>query len=359
MSNNSVNGYLCQEEKFGSRVIHRIGKIYYSMTMINKQKAIFAIFLIVSFTSSLSARGASPAESETLAEAVAVRLMVPSGATLGTVALMDMDSVAAGYEIETEVVKSTDLVAARLISGEADIAVIPSNLAAILYNKGADIRIAGPVIWGLLYVVTSEDLNGFQDLRGRTVNMIGRGLSPDIIFRHLLEENGLEPDVDVTITYASGATELAPAFLTGKSTVSMMPEPMITTVLARKPETAILVDIQDEWIARYGSSYPQAALVVSGAFVESHPEYVDLFINAFAEAVDAANSDPEAAGAAVADLAVEMNPEIFAAAISRMNLDFVSASESRTALDEYYKVLEAFNPATIGGTLPTDEFYLP
>ncbi len=314
------------------------------------------LFLLVIVVLSLQARGS---DDPSAYESVTVRLIVPNGATLVPIALMDEDSIAAGYDVELEIIKSSDLLAARIISGDADFAVIPSNLAAIMANKGTGIRLVGPVIWGLSYVVTSEDLNGWDDLRGKRVPMIGRGLTPDITFRHLLEENGLNPDEDLEIVYVSAATELVPTFLTGRSTVSMMPEPMITTVLSRKPDTQILVDIQEEWRKRYGSSYPQASLVVSGAFAEEYPDFSRDFIEAFAAAVEAAKSDPVAAGKAVNALAPELNADIIAEAIPRMNLEFVSANEARPALEDYFGVLEAFNPATIGGKLPTDDFYLP
>lgn len=294
-------------------------------------------------------------------EPVNVRLVVPGGATLATIALLDTNFVSDNdnYNVDLEIVKSADLIAARIVSGQSDFAVIPSNLAAVLANKGTGIRLAGPAIWGLLYIVTSEDLNDWDDLRGRQVSMIGRGLTPDITFRHLLRENGIDPDKDLEIVYASSAAELAPAFLTGRSTISMMPEPMITTVLSRKPDTRILVDIQSEWRDRYGSSYPQASLIVSGEFEAKHPEYTEAFIDRFAAAVTAAVESPVAAGEAVALLAPELNADIIARAIPRMNLEFVSAGDARGALEDYYTVLESFNPATIGGKMPTDDFYLP
>lgn len=292
-------------------------------------------------------------------EPVNVRLVVPGGATLATIALLDTNTIDENYNIDLEIVKSSDLIAARIVSGEADFAVIPSNLAAVLANKGTGIRLAGPAIWGLLYIVTSEELGGWDDLRGRQVSMLGRGLTPDITFRHLLRENGIDPDEDLEIVYASSAAELAPTFLAGRSSISMMPEPMITTVLSRKPETRILVDVQAEWRDRYGSSYPQASLIVSGAFEQEHPEYTKAFIEKYAAAVAAAVADPETAGEAVALLAPELNADIIARAIPRMNLEFVAAGEARGALEEYYTVLESFNPATIGGKMPTDDFYLP
>ena len=66
--------------------------------------------------------------------------------------------------------------------------------------------------------------------------MIGRGLTPDVVFRSLLKENGLEPDKDVSLNYVNGATELAQLFISGKSTVSIMPEPVLSKVLTKKKD---------------------------------------------------------------------------------------------------------------------------
>jgi NitT/TauT family transport system substrate-binding protein len=316
------------------------------------------IFILTSLTVllPLSSRSAAEVPSE---QPVQVRLVVPTGATLATVAMMKPSNPADGYEVKMDVIGSSDLIAARIISGEADFAVIPSNLAAVLANKGTGIRLAGPAIWGLNYIVTSENLSDWEDLRGKTVNMIGRGLTPDITFRHLLTENGLVPDKDVEIVYASAATELAPAFLTGRNKVSMMPEPMITTVLSKKPDTRILVDVQKEWRRLYGTSYPQASLVVSSKFQKEHPEYTEQFIREFARSVAAAVDDPVSAGKAVAVIAPEMNAEIMAMGIPRMNLEFVGAVQARASLEAYFKVLESYDPASIGGKLPSDDFYIP
>jgi len=324
------------------------------------KKIIPILSILVLITVSIHARGTGDSSAApTPVDAVGVRLIVPNGATLATIALLDEDMLTSGYDVQLEIIKSSDLIAAKIISGEADFAVIPSNLAAILANKGTGIRLAGPVIWGLLYIVSSEELNGWDDLKGKQVPMIGSGLTPDITFRPLLKENGLDPDKDLEIVYVTTAAELAPTFLTGRSTVSMMPEPMLTMVMSRKSDTRIFIDIQQEWRNLYGTSYPQASLVVSGAFEAEYPEYTRNFIDTFKAAVQAANTDSSAAGEAVALMSPELDAGIIADAIPGMNLEFTAAADAREALEDYFGVLEDFNPATIGGKLPTDDFYLP
>ncbi len=288
-----------------------------------------------------------------------VRLIVPNGATIATVALLDLDSITTGYDVQISIITAADLLAAKIISGEADFAVIPSNLAAILSNKNTNTQAIGPVIWGILYIVTSLDIESWEDLKGQTVHTFGRGLTPDITFRHLLNLNGIDPEQDLTIQYASSAAELAPAFLTGRSTVSLMPEPMLTTVLTKKPDTRILIDIQAEWTDHYGSSYPQASLVVDREFANANREFTRLFIHAYATAVEDARNQPEKAGLAAVVLSPQLNSDTFAAAIPRMNLRFVPATAALTSFEDYFRVLESFDPASIGGKLPGEEFYYP
>ena len=58
--------------------------------------------------------------------------------------------------------------------------------------------------------------------KGEDVYMMGKGLVPDIVFRTLCKENGIDPDTDINIIYLSGATELAPNFLAGKTKISIL-----------------------------------------------------------------------------------------------------------------------------------------
>jgi len=323
-----------------------------------------AVFLI---PAALSARAAAestdlPVSADTQEEKVDVNLVFPLGPSLASIALLDKDSLGKEfprYNINLEILKSPDLLASRIISGKTDYSVIPSNLASVLYNKEADIKLVGPVIWGLLYVVTSDKgVNGFEDLKGRKIAMIGRGLSPDILFRYLLKENGIDPDKDVEIVYLASEMELIPAFLTGKYTVSMMPEFMLTTVMSESRDCRIIIDVQDEWKKMFGASYPQSSLIVSGDFYNEHKDFAQRFVYYFNKAVESANNDPKSAGLAAAAMDKQINADIFSDAIPRMHLHFVPAAEAKDKVENYYNILFDFNPKTIGGKLPSDSFYL-
>ena len=265
-----------------------------------------------------------------------------------------------GYTHEIEVVNAADLVASKMIKGEADIAVIPSNLASVLYSKGIDIKVAGVVVWGNLYVVSADPDASWEDMKGQEVYMLGRGLTPDIVLRHLMAENGLDPDGDMSLHYVGASSELAPAFLTGKSRFSIMPEPMLSVVKTKKLETNVMIDLQAAWSNLYGTDtgYPQVTLVVSGALARDHADYVRAFLDEFARSVAWMGENPAEAGALGATLMPELPAPILTKSLPGCNMVFTPASEARADLEDYYRVLLDFNPNTIGGALPGDDFYL-
>lgn len=300
--------------------------------------------------------------SSALADDTRVRVIMPTG--LPAIAMAEMIAGGAfefpGYQVEYDVLESPDLLAGKLISGDGELAIVPTNLAIKLYNKGVKVKYGGGVVWGILYIISQEEANGWQALQGKEIYALGRGLTPDIVLRYLLSKNGLDPDKDVKIHYVNNTTELAPAFLIGKSRYSLIPEPALSMVLKKKPDTRILLDLQKEWSKQTGmtSGYPQASLIALEDFATKEPEFVREFMSAFGAAVAKVNAQPQrGAQLAATYLKVPAEP-VIAAAIPRSNLKWVPAADARTALETYFSVLYAFEPAVLGGKLPDDEFYL-
>lgn len=91
-------------------------------------------------------------------------------------------------------------VSASLNDGDYDIATVPSNVAAILYNNDAmkeDVAVIDIGNLGLLYVLTTDpDINKLEDLKGKTVYSIGEGGPPEYTFDFLLDEYNLTDDVN-------------------------------------------------------------------------------------------------------------------------------------------------------------------
>lgn len=293
---------------------------------------------------------------------ITIKVAAPIGAPALSLTKMfkEQPNLDDNINIIYEAIKSPDLMASKIISGETDIAVVSSNLAIKIYNKKIDYKYAASSVWGLLYILSNEDLKGWKDLKGKEINMIGRGLTPDIVLRKLLKENGLIPDKDVKFRYINGSVELAQLFISGKSKITIMPEPMVSKILLKKTNTKIILDLQKEWckMSKNNNSYPQAGLIIKNDLIKKHPDIVKKFLTKYEESIIWLNNNPTKAGVYSEELKMGLNAKIVEKAIVRSNIIYKNASESKKALEDYYKILYDFSPQLIGGKLPDENFYL-
>lgn len=313
-----------------------------------------AVFLVVLLF--LASVGTAVAQS---GDGVTVELLRgPTG--MGGIRLIDQEPSFGGRDVDYRISGSPQNTVSRVLSGEVDIAALPSNVAVRIYNAGAPYQLAAINTLGVLYLVSRDaELRDWADLQGRSVGSIGRGANPDIILRYLLRQNGLEPDGDVELRFYNH-TELAQLVISGQRDLAVLPEPFVTRVVGASPEARVVLDMQEEWqeIKGQDAEIGMGALVISRELVDEDPDFVRSFLSAYEESVDFVNSRPTAAGELIEKHQMGFTAESAAAAIPRANIVFRPAPEAREAFEEYLEILLDFDRASIGGSLPDDGFYL-
>lgn len=289
-----------------------------------------------------------------------LNVVAPAGATAISIAkpMKDIAEID-GIPVQYEVVPTTDLIVARLTAKEADFAVVPVNLAAQLYQKKLPYKLASVVTWGNLFIASRDPLEGWEALKGKDIYMMGKGLVPDIVFRTLLKENGLDPDQDVNLIYLSGGTELAPNFLAGKAEVSMLPEPVLTTVKMKQPETHVMLDLQQEWNKAFNteSGYPQAGIFVKDELVQNAPSLVEKYLKSIEEGMGWLNENPAEAGQVAEELELGLPAAVVEKSMPGNNILYQPAAQVQKELQDFFQILYDFNPETVGGALPDQGLY--
>ena len=288
-----------------------------------------------------------------------VSLRGPTG--VGLVEAMQEEEIAPGVSVEWEIAGAPDIAVSRILSGEADLVTLPTNVAAQLYSRGADVAVAGTTLWGVLYLVGPEDgPESWQELAGRTVYTLAQGATPDVLFRYLLSENGIDPTDGLTIDYSYGHVELAQLAAAGEIDLAVLPEPFVTQVTLRNPEMQVLLDFQESWREVTGSSrsYPQTVFLARRGAAEDNPEAFSILMNRIGESLSFAVADPIATAELTAESEVGLPAAVTESAIPRLNIAYESAREARDEMAAYLEVLYDFNPRSVGGALPGDDFYL-
>jgi NitT/TauT family transport system substrate-binding protein len=263
------------------------------------------------------------------------------------------------YDVNYETMITPDALLAKVMSSDADIAIVPSNVAALAYNKNLPYRLAANSGWGSLYLVSTLNLKKMFYLKGKQVYNIGQGLTPDIVFNYILKKNKIIPGKDVLVTYLNGATELAPAFISGKSNIAVMPEPMLSTVLMKKSNAKVYFDLNKEWSKLTGSKngYPQSCLIIKKDLIDNNRKFVDAFLAKYKESIEWANKNPSKLGTYAEELKLSMNKAVVEKTIERANLKYVGMKDCKKDYQNYYKVLFNFAPKSIGGKLPDEGLY--
>ena len=293
------------------------------------------------------------------AENEPMRVAVLSGNVgLSMVRLMDRPE-AAEYPVRFEVYNNPNPVLAKLISGDLDLAGLPTNMAAILYNKGVPVQLASVIGWGVMYVVSSDaTIKTWSDLRSHEIYVASNGAISDILFRYLVSKNGLDPEKDMKIQYIASAAELAQLAASGKATTAAVPEPWVTEALEKDPGLKIVLDYQKEWrrIEQLGLNYPQTCIVVRSGFVKEHPQALKEFLKNLETAISWANTNPAAAGL-LAEKYVQIPATIAQKGMVRSNLRYADAYKVRREVDQFLLRLVEYAPDSVGGKVPDEAFY--
>jgi NitT/TauT family transport system substrate-binding protein len=278
---------------------------------------------------------------------------------VGMIRLFENTPVIPGFDVKLEALAQVDLMAARFISGEAKVGILPPNMAAKIASSGKDIRAVAVIGSGMLSLLSSDpEINNLADLRGKTVEVAGQGATPDYVFRKILISNGLVPDRDLRLSFSLAPPEIAQSLIAGRISTALIPEPFISMALLGRPDLKSIVDIQEEWVKAGGSgNYPMTLLVVDGDFASANPDAVRIIIDAVKSSIEWVKTHPVEAGFLVEKHDFGFRAPIAAEAIPKSNYVFIPAAEARPSLEALFRVFLENTPASIGGALPRDRFY--
>jgi NitT/TauT family transport system substrate-binding protein len=313
---------------------------------------------LILFLTVLSVSWAQPMyEQHAQTEPVQAHIGVMAGPTgFSSVALASDDRVT----VDMAVYPSPNEVIARLANGELDFACLPTNVAANLYNKGVKIKVAAVVGNGMLSVLCSDgSATGYEDLIGKTVNVPDVGSTPDQLAKLLLMKAGLENGKDLVLDYSvASPAQIAQLLIAGKISLAVMPQPFVSMIMAKNPKVKIVADVQELYAQVSGmENYPMTVFVVTDKFAEAYPAETRQILEAYEASVAWVNANPEEAGEAIEQIGI-MKAALATPAIPYCNLVFVPAQEAKAQVQAYFESLFAFSPASIGGSVPSDDLYL-
>ncbi len=271
---------------------------------------------------------------------------------------------AAGEALENyefTMVTAADELLPLMIKGEMDIALVPANVASILYQKTeGGIAVIDINTLGVLYMVSGDNsICKPEDLKGKTIYLTGKGTTPDYVLHYILSANGIAED-EVTLEYKSEATEVAALLAEKPEAVGLLPQPFVTVACGQNEALSVVMDMNEQWSllqGEGGSRMVTGVTVVRKAFLEENEAAVQNFLQEHKESAAAINADAEKGAELVVNAGIIAKAPIAQKAIPKCNITYMDGEEMKQALSGYLQVLFEQNEAAVGGKLPEEDFY--
>lgn len=323
----------------------------------NKIKRLSALVMLLIFVFSLGACGKTAEAKDDVITRVG-SLKGPT--TMGLANFISECSIDENAPYTFTMETQADVLLGEIAQGNLDIALVPANVAAILYKKTeGGVKVININTLGVLYMVSGdESINDIKDLEGKTVYLTGLGTTPDLVLRYLLLQNGMDEN-SLTLEYKSEATEVAAMLAENPEAVGLLPQPFVTAALLQNEELSIVMDMTEKWDEKSenGSMMVTGVTIATTDYIENHPGALKAFMDNQKASVEKAESDVTGTADIIVALGIVEKAPVASMALPYCNIVFITGDEMKNALTGYYGALYEMDPSSVGGEVPDDAFY--
>ena len=133
---------------------------------------------------------------------------------------------------------------------------------------------------------------------------------------------------------------------------------MVTVAKSKNPELKVALDLTAEWdkVSAPGSLV-QGCVVVRKEFAQNNAEAIGLFLQEYGASIQGMHDDIEGTAAKIEANGIFTKAAVAAKAIPNCNVCFITGAEMKTALAEFMNTMFQVAPASVGGSIPGEDFY--
>jgi len=280
---------------------------------------------------------------------------------MGMVRMIDSLSHLDNPTIEITIYNEPIQVRKLMLENEVDLAILPTTMGAILYNKHLPYQLAAIPVWGTLYLFGQDTtIKSWDDLRGRRIHVMAKGMTPDVLFKHLLIKNDINSEQDVVLDYSFPThIDLANAVAAGQTDLAVISEPLVSLVMQKNRTVQPIFDLNAEWKKVHKNTpIAQTALLVHSDFARQQTKMLRNILNSYKTSSNWVNKTKLPAAELLVQHKILPNIEVAQQAIPRSNLDFKEITQIQQEVEDYLSIFFNLNPDIIGGKIPIDNFYL-
>ena len=260
---------------------------------------------------------------------------------------------------DVQVWRSPDQLRAGLLNGDIAASIVPSYVAANLYNQGKKIKLFNIMSEGLNYIAAPVTdgkplITSLADLAGHSVVIPFKNDMPDLLLQILYKKAGL---AFANIHYTATPPEALVMLLGGKVDCAMLPEPLLSLAQIKGKEKgktfARALDVQQLWGEAFAIAprVPIAGLLFTDDFISKNKDFIAVLNDDLTAAIAWSKAHPQE----TAELAAKYLPfpqDALAAAIPYSRFAAIPAASIDSELLNFYTELHALNAKITGGKVP-------
>ena len=274
--------------------------------------------------------------------------------------IKEEENIKSSYKTSYTIESNDKKLIESLNKKEVDIALVPTDMAAKVYNKNSSYQIYASIGQGSYYLVTSDpEVRGFNStLINKEIAIAGESSMTDNIVKAILKKNNVDETL-VKFKYTNTVPELVKTLTLGEIYTGIVPETSLTSLLYKHSGLKILASTNDAYENTFDISegYPQFSVIVRKDFAKNNKEYVNKFLSKVKESIEFVNNNPLQAGAYGEELKIPIKPQILSKAIKRCNLKFIEIDKFKQNYKYFFDILYNYNNEAVGGTVPDESIY--
>ena len=274
--------------------------------------------------------------------------------------IKEEDNIKSSYKTSYTIESNDKKLVESLNKKQVDIALVPTDMAAKVYNKNSSYQICASIGQGSYYLVTSDpEVRGFNStLINKEIAIAGENSMTDNIVKAILKKNNIDETL-VKFKYTNTVPELVKTLTLGEIYTGIVPETSLTSLLYKHSGLKILASTNDAYENTFDISegYPQFSVIVRKDFAKNNKEYVNKFLSKLKESIEFVNNNPLQAGAYGEELKIPIKPQILSKAIKRCNLKFIEIDKFKQNYEYFFDILYNYNNEAVGGTVPDESIY--
>ncbi|WP_295153938.1 ABC transporter substrate-binding protein [uncultured Brachyspira sp.] len=252
--------------------------------------------------------------------------------------------------IDIKIINSPENMLSSIIKGEADIAAIPSNMAAIIFNRKLQYKALAVVSETKLFIVSAnKKIQTINDLKNKTIYCGSKLAVPDLMLQYLISKERIE---NVNINYSFSNPYLAKAAASKNADIAILPEPFLSSAMLENKDMHIVVEMSE-----YIEDYPVSVLIVKNSFINQNKYLLKEILEEYRKSAFYILNNRDEIENLIKKTSIIINPKAAVYGLDRMGITFYSGEEMKFALNNYYNFIYNFDKKLIGDKIPSDDFY--